>query len=389
MTPSITNTTGKEVPLDRKYYADIKEGLDRAFEAAGKPREIPREKARIVVLSDHHKGVKDGADDFHKCEPAYCAALGHYLEAGYELFVLGDVEELWENDAAPVLKQYPEVLKLEAEFHRLGRYTRFWGNHDDVWSHEKPRKEHLDPILPGIEVRESLGIKLTQQDGPPGLLFLAHGHQGTDDSDRFRFIARPVVRYIWRPIQRKTGYTGNTPASDFNLRAKHDRAMYEWARQHPEKPVLIAGHTHRPVFWTDKPELPRYRDPKVVEGLLDELRRDDPDSAEIPTLRAELEFGRAALRNPKDVFAIDPPCYFNTGCCSFGDGDVTGLEIADDEIRLVRWPDNDGAPQRLCLAKESLGDVLAAVRKAADPRAREVEVRPTTTMDPHAEGARR
>ena len=35
---------------------------------------------------------------------------------------------------------------------------------------------------------------------------------------------------------------------------------------------------------------------------------------------------------------LEPPCYFNTGCCSFGDGDVTGLEIGDGEIRLIRWP---------------------------------------------------
>ena len=35
------------------------------------------------------------------------------------------------------------------------------------------------------------------------------------------------------------------------------------------------------------------------------------------------------------------PCYFNTGCCCFRDGDVTGLEIANREIRLVRWPDDE------------------------------------------------
>ena len=36
------------------------------------------------------------------------------------------------------------------------------------------------------------------------------------------------------------------------------------------------------------------------------------------------------------------PCYFNTGCCAFADGDVTGLEISAGEIRLVRWPGDDG-----------------------------------------------
>ncbi len=42
---------------------------------------------------------------------------------------------------------------------------------------------------------------------------------------------------------------------------------------------------------------------------------------------------------------LEPPCYFNSGCCSYADGDVTGIEIASGTIRLVRWLDNDGNPQ--------------------------------------------
>src|SRR5215211_2783982 len=44
-----------------------------------------------------------------------------------------------------------------------------------------------------------------------------------------------------------------------------------------------------------------------------------------------------AILKAKPPIPIDPPCFFNTGCCSFGDGDITGLELADGEIRLVRW----------------------------------------------------
>ena len=60
---------------------------------------------------------------------------------------------------------------------------------------------------------------------------------------------------------------------------------------------------------------------------------------------------------------IDPPCYFNTGCCCFGDGDVTGIEIADGEIRLVRWPNDEGEPLPKVLASEKLANVLEAVRR--------------------------
>ena len=45
--------------------------------------------------------------------------------------MLGDVEELWECHPEEVLAAYPDTLALEAEFHKQGRYRRFWGNHDD------------------------------------------------------------------------------------------------------------------------------------------------------------------------------------------------------------------------------------------------------------------
>ena len=40
--------------------------------------------------------------------------------------------------------------------------------------------------------------------------------------------------------------------------------------------------------------------------------------------------------------ALERPSYFNTGCCSFGDGDVTALEFSGGQVRLVRWLDDGG-----------------------------------------------
>ena len=60
----------------------------------------------------------------------------------------------------------------------------------------------------------------------------------------------------------------------------------------------------------------------------------------------------------------EKPCYFNTGCCSFSDGSITAIEMADGEIRLVRWrgPDEqNGAPTRELLFAASLTDVFQAV----------------------------
>ena len=39
----------------------------------------------------------------------------------------------------------------------------------------------------------------------------------------------------------------NSPARDFLLRYAHESAMYAWSYEQ-QKVVLIAGHTHRPVF---------------------------------------------------------------------------------------------------------------------------------------------
>ena len=55
------------------------------------------------------------------------------------------------------------------------------------------------------------------------------------------------------------------------------------------------------------------------------------------------------------------PCYFNSGCCSYSDGSITAIEIADREIRLVRW-EHAAEPKRVVLFSAQLADVLAAVK---------------------------
>jgi hypothetical protein len=113
----------------------------------------------------------------------------------------------------------------------------------------------------------------------------------------------------------------------------------------------------------------------------------DGNTTAAAAIRAELEYARTADRRPEKVLTVVPPCYFNTGCCSFPDGDITGLEIADGEIRLVRWPGNlhelakagggVDAHKRI-LETEKLDAVLAAVAEAPPPApgAEEAEIRP-------------
>src|SRR5919107_5504974 len=105
------------------------------FDALDEARSTAAQRAitvddRLVIFSDHHKGARDGADDFQRCERAYNAALAYYNRLRWHLIELGDVEELWENTFSEVASSYPETLRLAAAFMDGDRYTRFYGNHD-------------------------------------------------------------------------------------------------------------------------------------------------------------------------------------------------------------------------------------------------------------------
>lgn len=300
---------------------------------------------RLAVFSDLHKGQRDGADDFQQCEQTYLAALAYYGQQGFELFLVGDVEELWENWPDPVIRAYSGVLNQEllfAEAAHPARYVRFVGNHDDLWYDRSQVQRHLGPFLAGQPVIESLRIPVYEQGQELGELFFLHGHQGTVDSDRFASFSALIVRYIWRPIQRVLNIKTSTPSNNFQLRQKHELAMYSYAASRPRL-VLLAGHTHHPVW----------------EGLgFEQAMQQMPlqiQAAEVdPVWLAEQAAEAVTLPGRK-------PCYFNSGCCSYSDGSITGLEIAEGEIRLVRWTVGAAQPVRALLFSADLHDVLEAV----------------------------
>jgi hypothetical protein len=217
-------------------------------------------------------------------------------------------------------------------------------------------------------VREAIRLQVLQDGGVLGELFFVHGHQGTDDSERYKWLSRLVVRKIWRPLQRRLRIASTTPATDWDLREQHDEAMFAWARSAPTRPVVIAGHTHRPVFGVGRREPVVSQPLEELERAFEDARRDGATAERLAQLRAEIEFGYAeARRYDRPPIPVVPPCYFNTGCCSFGDGDVTGLEIAGGQIRLVRWPNDAGEPAPKVLVTEELRTVLEAAR-ASNPR---------------------
>ena len=73
----------------------IKKALDRSLKNSHR-QDVDIDDFRAVIFSDHHKGLRDAADDFRNNESTYKKALESYLSDSYRLFLLGDVEELWE-----------------------------------------------------------------------------------------------------------------------------------------------------------------------------------------------------------------------------------------------------------------------------------------------------
>jgi UDP-2,3-diacylglucosamine pyrophosphatase LpxH len=349
------------------YQRRIAEALDGAL-ARAEEQVLDLTTSRYVIFSDLHRGTRDRADDFRRAERAYNAALARYFRMDYTLVVLGDAEELWEERPAPVLKTYEHSLALEAGFHKKGRYLRFWGNHDDLWQAEEEVARYLRSHFGDspLEVRECLKFSVLDDDkGELGKLFVVHGHQGTDASDRWSGYARLPVRYLWRPFQRLTGYSLNTPAKDWMLREKHNIAMYTWAEKQM-KLILIAGHTHRPVFESQTRSAQVRQELDAVEAQLAETPDDQKLRTQTADLAAELEWVRAQEEDQRPgreggVEAATPmvkPCYFNTGCCCYADGDITGIELEGGKIRLVRWPNDEERPRPQTLAEASLSSVL-------------------------------
>jgi hypothetical protein len=338
------------------YERIIRGGLNRAFDRTCECRTVDIHELRAVIFSDHHRGRGDGADDFRRCEQAYAAALGWYLEAGHELWLLGDVEELWENRPRDVLERYGDILRLEREFGP--RLVRFFGNHDMAWRDEGTRAKFLDRWLRRAPVHESMTVVLTHEGRPRARLFLLHGHQGTLDSGNFLVVpfSRLIVRFVWGTLQRAIGFASTSPATDAVLRGQHDRAMELWADRHPERIILFAGHTHRPVFpGTEAPD--RAAEVRAAEDAYHDAVA---NSTDVPAARAARELAVVRALRADRVWPPngERPCYFNAGCCSFGDGDVTGLELSDGKVRLVRWLDDNGRPVAQCLAKKDLRELL-------------------------------
>ncbi len=303
---------------------------------------------RFIIFSDQHKGNKDAADDFMAAETNYITALQHYYDKGFTFINLGDCEELWECTPRAAIDQNRLSLLQEARFQQTERYHRIYGNHDLEWKYLIQQNMYLKPIFgKKLKVHEGL-ILTTYYNNKSYDLFLTHGHQGDNKSDGNAF-SMWVVAAIWTPIQRFLEIRIDTISDSFDLVDKHNILMYEWSAT-LRNTLFISAHTHKPVF-ASMDHIDR-----LNKQLLKAKAAEDTDL--VKSISGELEKRSAEYAGKTIIRRMAHPTYFNTGCCCFSDGDVSGIEIEDGMIRLVKWKNNVEGCVRTILEESPLAYVF-------------------------------
>ncbi len=306
-----------------------------------------------------------------KAEGSYLLALEYYFQNNFQFISLGDSEELWENSLASVKKNNPLTFEAEKKFILQDKFLKIFGNHDLYWDNSLIAAQQLDAIYgKKLQVFEGVILEIENKNAEdklhpdnhreatgnrqagarkkylsfqkkssgsedeslpiadcPLTIFLTHGHQGDASSDG-NWFSKFFVANIWAPLQSYLKMNFNTPAYDEDLKTAHNLIMYEWSAKYNNL-VLITGHTHQPVFESlTHPE-------RLYKKLGDALKANRLDEAD--AIEAEIKRRGKDYKTTPAQFLDIKPSYFNTGCCCFRDGDITGIEITFEKIMLVKW----------------------------------------------------
>ena len=168
--------------------------------------------------------------------------------------------------------------------------------------------------------------------------------------ERWQCLQQMVRHYVWGPLQAILEINTNSPSCN-DEKIPPYQFMYEWSAAQ-ENLVLITGHTHQPVF-NSLTHLER-----LYKRLAESKLSNDKDQVKL----IELEIIRKNSAEPEgsyEKFLKLKPSYFNSGCCCFNDGDISGIEIADGMIRLIKWITEKEKPHRVVLEETPL-ETLAA-----------------------------
>lgn len=268
--------------------------------------------SKIIIMSDVHRGDGSWSDSFARNQNTFFAALLYYYEEDYIYIELGDGDELWEvRNFKDIVREHSDVFWLMSKFYKEDRFFMLYGNHDIVKSQEKFLEENLYyyydertrtniPMFKDIKAHEGLVLNYKNENNK---ILLVHGHQVDFINYDIWPITRFLVRYFWRPLE-LYGIKDITRTAQ-NHKKKHRVAdrLSEWVMK--EKHLVIAGHNHRSSL---------------------------PEIGETP--------------------------YFNDGSCVHPRC-ITGIEIVEGSIMLVKWHVQPDENRRLHVVK----DIIAGPRK--------------------------
>lgn len=240
--------------------------------------------SRLIFFSDLHRGSASHADAFVRNRDIFLEALAYYWERGFTYIEVGDGDELWKNPSFDeVRRAHGAVFDVLHRFHEAGRLRLLGGNHDGIPSAGRD----------GLPVSEALLLRFRETDQE---FLVLHGHQADFKNDRLQPALQWFTRHIWRHLQNH-GLRNTLPEVEdlpsarrivrgvAHLAMANQRAIENRIKALAQDlgRAIICGHTHRPAF--------------AVEG------------------------GAA---------------YFNSGS-GIQPGYITGLEIAQGQIALIRW----------------------------------------------------
>ena len=280
--------------------------ISKVFESA---EEIPfDDSSKIVLMSDCHRGDGNWSDDFSKNQNIYFGALTHYYDEDYTYIEIGDGDELWENKRLSEIKMvHSDVFWLLSKFYNKDRLKLIFGNHDIVKRNDKFVKDNLYSyfdeqrkknvsLFKNIKLHEGL---ILRHSVTKNKIFLIHGHQVDFINSKMWKITRFLVRYLWKPLNFFGVNDPTRTAENYHKKQAIEKKLIEWSIE--KKQMLIAGHTHRPMF------------PEVGE-----------------------------------------PPYFNDGSCVHPRC-ITAIEIDSGKIQLVKWYVNTREDGTLFIDKAVLG----------------------------------
>lgn len=254
-------------------------------------KQIPfDDNSRFILMCDCHRGNGSWGDDFSRNRNLYIAALNHYYRNDFTYIEIGDGDELWENrQLSEIINIHRDVFGLMAKFYRENRLYFIFGNHDmekknktfvkkNFFKYYDERENDFVSLFENIECHEGLVLKHAVTGDK---IFLTHGHQVDFLNYTAWKVGRFLVRYLWRPLNIFGIKDPTSTAKNYKKKERVEKKLTQWVKR--EKRMMISGHTHRPMF---------------------------PEPGEPP--------------------------YFNGGSCVYPQ-DITGIEIAEGSITLVKW----------------------------------------------------